>query len=218
MHVRTRNGMSQNGYGLRVIMNRHGHNNIRNEIVWVQTSQRTSTCTVSLHEIEPRPHQKFESSAKKIHNDEIRIRFCELKTKTTEIVRNCFGAWYLPKDLLHLHCHLLFFLVWSFWTEAPVSRSPCVTSTGDIQSSSRFPVTLSASRLDESCDGDVEDEILSEFMDNPSTIRKYKIVCFADDTLSAFGQSWLFTAGPLIRVSVVFAKLPQRQDCGRVVE
>ena len=47
---------------IHVIMNRHGHNNIRNGIVWVQTGHSTCTCTVSLHAIEPRTHQKFESS------------------------------------------------------------------------------------------------------------------------------------------------------------
>ena len=35
-----------------VIMNRHGLNNIRNGIVWVQTGHSTCTCTVSLHVIE----------------------------------------------------------------------------------------------------------------------------------------------------------------------
>ena len=35
-----------------VVMNRHGHHNIRNGIVWAQTGHSTSTCTVSLHVIE----------------------------------------------------------------------------------------------------------------------------------------------------------------------
>ena len=47
-----------------VIMNRHGHNNIRNGIVWVQTGHSTSTCTATLCVIEPRTHQKFESFKK----------------------------------------------------------------------------------------------------------------------------------------------------------
>ena len=45
----------------------------------------------------------------------------------------------------------------------------------------------------ESCEGDAGDELLHE------------IVCRADDTLPVLGQSWLFTAEPLIGVSVVFA-------------
>ena len=45
-------------------MNRHGHNNIRNGIVWVQTGYSTCTCTVTQHVIGPRTHQKYESSEK----------------------------------------------------------------------------------------------------------------------------------------------------------
>ena len=41
------------------IMHGHGHNNIRNGIVWVQTGHGTSTCTATLCVIEPRTHQKI---------------------------------------------------------------------------------------------------------------------------------------------------------------
>ena len=41
----------------------------------------------------------------------------------------------------------------------------------------------------------------------PWNDKKYEIVCFSDNTLRIFGQPWLLTAGPLIGVSVVFAKL-----------
>ena len=34
-------------------MNHQGHNNIRNEIVWVQTGHSTCTCAATLHVIEP---------------------------------------------------------------------------------------------------------------------------------------------------------------------
>ena len=34
-------------------------------IVWAQTGHSTSTCTVSLHVIEPQTHQKFESFIKR---------------------------------------------------------------------------------------------------------------------------------------------------------
>ena len=37
---------------IHVIVNRQGHHNIRNGIVWVQTGDITCTCTVSLHVIE----------------------------------------------------------------------------------------------------------------------------------------------------------------------
>ena len=37
--------------------------------------------------------------------------------------------------------------------------------------------------------------------------KRYEIFCFADNALPFFGQSWLLTADPLTRVSVVFAKL-----------
>ena len=37
---------------IHVIVNRQGHHNIRNEIVWVHTGHSSCTCTVSLHVIE----------------------------------------------------------------------------------------------------------------------------------------------------------------------
>ena len=46
------------------IMDRHGHNNIRNGILWVQTGHSSGTCTVTLSVIEPRTHQKIESFKK----------------------------------------------------------------------------------------------------------------------------------------------------------
>ena len=39
----------------------------------------------------------------------------------------------------------------------------------------RFPETFSTSSLDESCDGDVEDEMLPELVDNPGTTRGTKL-------------------------------------------
>ena len=59
-----------------VTMNRQGHNNSRNGIVWVQTGHSTGTCAATLCVIEPRTHQKFESSKKKIRDDENGIRIC----------------------------------------------------------------------------------------------------------------------------------------------
>ena len=70
-----------------------------------------------------------------------------------------------------------------------------------------FPAANSTSLLNESCDGDVEVETLSELADNPGTTREDEVVRLADHTLPIFGQSWLLTADPLTGASVVFAKL-----------
>ena len=60
-----------------VIMSHQGHNNIRNGIVWVQTGHSTCTCTVTLHVIETRTNQKFESFKRNnFRSDENRIRIC----------------------------------------------------------------------------------------------------------------------------------------------
>ena len=73
-----------------VHINGKGHN-IRNGIVWVQTGNSTSTCTVSLHVVEPRTYQKLESLKKIFRDDENRIRICQIIPKTTEIIRIYFG-------------------------------------------------------------------------------------------------------------------------------
>ena len=62
------------------------------------------------------------------------------------------------------------------------------------------PRACSASLLNEFCDSDAEDELLSGMV-------MYEIVCLADNTLPVFGQPWFLTADPLIGVSVVLAKL-----------
>ena len=69
-----------------------------------------------------------------------------------------------------------------------------------------FPAAIPTSLLNESCDGDVEDETLPE----PGTTRGTKIVRVADNTLPIFDQSWLLTADPLIGVSVFFAEFSKR--------
>ena len=64
-------------------MNRPGHNNIRNGIVWVQTGQSTCTCTATLQVTEPRTHKTFELALKNnFRDDENRIRICSLIPKT----------------------------------------------------------------------------------------------------------------------------------------
>ena len=56
--------------------------------------------------------------------------------------------------------------------------------------------------LDESCDGDVEDEL-----DNPGTSIGKKFSVLHKNVLPLFGQPWLFTAHPLVGVSVFIAEL-----------
>ena len=73
-------------------MNHQGHNNIRNEIVWVQTSHSTCTCTVKLHVIETLTHQNFESlKSNNFRNDENRIRICRTVPKRTKSFGTVFG-------------------------------------------------------------------------------------------------------------------------------
>ena len=67
-----------------------------------------------------------------------------------------------------------------------------------------FPEAISTSLLNESCDGDVEDETLPELADNPGTTRGTELSVLQIILL------WLLTADPLIGVSVVFAKLALR--------
>ena len=84
----------------------------------------------------------------------------------------------------------------------------CYTEPEDELAAALFPETMGVSGPNDSCGGVVQDELLSELTDNPGTTTRYKIACLAENTFPIFGQSWLLTADPLIRVSVVFAKLP----------
>ena len=60
--------------------------------------------------------------------------------------------------------------------------------------------------LDESCRGDVEDELAPQFDDNPRT-RGSKFSVLQRKIHPIFGQMWLLTAGPLIGLTVLFAEL-----------
>ena len=60
--------------------------------------------------------------------------------------------------------------------------------------------------LDESCGGDVEDDLVPEFDDKPRH-KRYEIFRLAANLLPLFGQVWLLTTGPLISISVFFAEL-----------
>ena len=52
-----------------VVMNRQGHNNIRNGIVWVQTGHSTCTCTATVCVCLNFEHTKDSNRSKKFHND-----------------------------------------------------------------------------------------------------------------------------------------------------
>ena len=51
---------------------------------------------------------------------------------------------------------------------------------------------------DESCFGDVEDELLPELEDNPRTTRGDEVVRFASNCPHLFGRMWFLTAEPHI--------------------
>ena len=51
--------------------------------------------------------------------------------------------------------------------------------------------------LDESCGGDVEDELVPDFDDNPMD-KRYEIFSFTYNCLPFFGQPWFLIADPLI--------------------
>ena len=79
------------------------------------------------------------------------------------------------------------------------------TEPEDELDAALFPETRCASSLNESCDGDVEDEPLSGLVKNPGTTRGTKLSVLQRNTFPIWGQSWLLTAHPLIGVSVVYA-------------
>ena len=60
--------------------------------------------------------------------------------------------------------------------------------------------------LDESGGGDVEDELVPELGRQSRDNKTYAITFFASIFLSLFGRPWLFTVGPLVGISVFFAK------------
>ena len=57
-----------------------------------------------------------------------------------------------------------------------------------------FLDAISASLLNESCDGDVEDETLPELGRYSWNEKRYEIVSFEDNTVPICGQPWLLTA------------------------
>ena len=67
-------------------------------------------------------------------------------------------------------------------------------------------VALSEPFLNESCDSDAEDELLSGLVDDPGTTRGTKLSVLQMMVFPVFGHSWLLTADPLSGVSVVFCK------------
>ena len=61
--------------------------------------------------------------------------------------------------------------------------------------------------LDESCGGDVEDEVVPELDEKSRDNNKHDIFRLAKTPLPLFGRMWLLTAGPPMGVSVFFAQL-----------
>ena len=81
-----------------------------------------------------------------------------------------------------------------------------------------FPEACSASFLNESCDCDLEDELLRKSANKPGTTGGTKLSVLQMILFPFWGQSWLLTADPLIGVSAVFAKLAERWDSKRFLE
>ena len=104
-------------------------------------------------------------------------------------------------------CSLLLFLL-LFWDVFALRRFP------DACLSLRSVAGLE-DVLDESCGGDVEDELVPEFDDNPGTTRGTKISVLHKKILPMFGQPWFVTARPLIGISIFFAELSK---CSHVHE
>ena len=71
-------------------------------------------------------------------------------------------------------------------------------------------VALSASFLNESCDSDAEDELLSGLVDDPGTTRGTKLSVLQMMVFPSLVIRGFLTADPLSGVSVVFAKLAWR--------
>ena len=99
-------------------------------------------------------------------------------------------------------CLLLFFLfLFRDFVESRRSPSACL--------SLRFVAGLEKV-LDESCGGDVEDELVPELDDNPGTTRGTKFSVLHKNSFPFFGQQWFLTAGPLVGISIFFAELSKR--------
>ena len=64
----------------------------------MQTSHSTGTCTVTLHVVEPRTHQKFESFKKNPRRRKSNSNLL-IHSKNPEIERNCFG----PNGMVSSH-------------------------------------------------------------------------------------------------------------------
>ena len=91
-----------------------------------------------------------------------------------------------------------FFLFW-FWF---VGESRHFSGAG---SSLRSDAGLEDT-VDASCGGDVEDEFVMGFDDNPGPTRGAKFSVWPKNILPLLGQPWFLTAGPLTGKSVFFAE------------
>ena len=105
---------------------------------------------------------------------------------------------------------LFYFLFWVFGE----SRDQFPGASSSLRSDPGLGGVLD-DVLDESCDGDVEDEVVPELDDNPRTTIDTNFFHFASNVLPLFSQPWFFTAGPLmIDVSVFFTEFPSDRTAG----
>ena len=112
----------------------------------------------------------------------------------------------LPTDRPHSSCHRSGDSCSSFLVAGSSLHSE--TEPEDELDAALFPETRCASGPNNSCGSAVGDELLPELTDKPGTTRGTKLFVLQIKRFPIVGQSWLLTADPLVRVSVVFAKLP----------
>ena len=113
----------------------------------------------------------------------------------------------------NISCHSFFFFILILTLHSNTEREDELEA-----GRTSFLDAISVSLRNESWDGDVEDETLSEMEDIPGTTSGTKLSVLQITIFPSFTQSWLLTADPLKRVSVVFAKLVQRLDSRRFLE
>ena len=95
-----------------------------------------------------------------------------------------------------------------------VSPSPLVLP---LLSGTGFSVYLLTSNT-ESCD-EGDDEVgvgvVEELVVKPGRYYEWHIVsCTAINSLTLCGEMWLLTAGPVIRLPMILAELPESKNCG----
>ena len=77
------------------------------------------------------------------------------------------------------------------------------TESEDELDAALFPETKCASSSNDSCGSVAEDELFPELTDEPGTTRGTKLSVLQKIRFPFLGQSWLLTADPLVRASVL---------------